>query len=211
MTYTLSSLWLKHDIIAMDRKTYLIDMILSHEGGYVNDSDDAGGMTYRGISRPNNPEWAGWTVIEEHLPLKRGAIIDDPELDALVLDFYDEKFYSRLRLDEFHDLMIAAHLMCQGVHSGRKPAVRLLQQSINAVNGSPLVDEDGIIGDETIRNANALSEEDPDALASEFIARRQEFYQDIVDRKPSQQKFLKGWLNRVDNTTACAQEQRGIL
>lgn len=34
------------------------------EGGYVNDKDDAGGETYRGISRKYNPTWQGWTMID---------------------------------------------------------------------------------------------------------------------------------------------------
>ena len=32
------------------------------EGGYVNDKDDAGGETYRGISRKYNPTWQGWIM-----------------------------------------------------------------------------------------------------------------------------------------------------
>ncbi|MBW1801582.1 MAG: hypothetical protein JRJ85_12745, partial [Deltaproteobacteria bacterium] len=30
------------------------------EGGYVFDPDDAGGETYKGISRRFNPSWGGW-------------------------------------------------------------------------------------------------------------------------------------------------------
>lgn len=36
------------------------------EGGYVNDKDDAGGETYRGISRKYNPTWQGWTMIDSY-------------------------------------------------------------------------------------------------------------------------------------------------
>ena len=32
------------------------DETMGHEGGYVNDSNDAGGETYRGISRRFNPQ-----------------------------------------------------------------------------------------------------------------------------------------------------------
>ena len=31
------------------------DKVILAEGGYVNDPDDAGGETYLGISRKNNP------------------------------------------------------------------------------------------------------------------------------------------------------------
>ena len=36
------------------------------EGGYVNDKDDAGGETYKGISRRYNPTWQGWTMIDSY-------------------------------------------------------------------------------------------------------------------------------------------------
>ncbi len=35
------------------------------EGGYVFDPDDAGGETYKGISRRFNPSWGGWDKIDE--------------------------------------------------------------------------------------------------------------------------------------------------
>ena len=40
------------------------EKLILAEGGYVNDSDDAGGETYLGISRKNNPKWIGWKTID---------------------------------------------------------------------------------------------------------------------------------------------------
>ena len=37
-----------------------------YEGGYVNDPADAGGETYKGISRRANPKWDGWQLIDAH-------------------------------------------------------------------------------------------------------------------------------------------------
>lgn len=34
------------------------------EGGYCFDPDDAGGETYKGISRKANPNWDGWISID---------------------------------------------------------------------------------------------------------------------------------------------------
>lgn len=34
------------------------------EGGYCFDPDDAGGETYKGISRRANPNWNGWISID---------------------------------------------------------------------------------------------------------------------------------------------------
>lgn len=35
------------------------------EGGYVNDPDDAGGETYKGVSRKANPNWIGWIILDD--------------------------------------------------------------------------------------------------------------------------------------------------
>ena len=43
------------------KKAY--DKTMGHEGGYVHDPDDAGGETYKGISRRYHPGWEGWKVV----------------------------------------------------------------------------------------------------------------------------------------------------
>ena len=34
------------------------------EGGYVDDDDDRGGETYRGVARNFHPNWPGWDRID---------------------------------------------------------------------------------------------------------------------------------------------------
>ena len=41
-----------------------IAKVLRTEGGYVNDKDDSGGETYKGISRVNWPRWSGWVIVD---------------------------------------------------------------------------------------------------------------------------------------------------
>ena len=50
----------------MNKQIDLINMILQHEGGYLNDSSDSGGRTYKGISENNFPNWKGWKIINKH-------------------------------------------------------------------------------------------------------------------------------------------------
>lgn len=182
-----------------DKRNALINMILQHEGGYVNDSCDNGGETYRGISRKSNPNWNGWEIVDSLKPVKRGEIIKNCDLEVMVIDFYDEKYYQRLRLDEISDLMISGHLLCQSVHSGRSAGVKCLQRSINAVLGANTLRVDGIIGNKTISKCNELR--DNCELTNEIVMERKKFYKSVVDKNPSQKKFYQGWINRVDNTT----------
>ena len=38
--------------------------------------------------------------------------------------------------------------------------------------------------------------------AKAFIEQRNQYYEKLVSRNPSQRKFLNGWINRVKNTTS---------
>ena len=50
-----------------------------NEGGWVNDPNDIGGETYRGISRKFNPKWNGWSVIDE---MKKKGLIKKNYTDS---------------------------------------------------------------------------------------------------------------------------------
>ena len=191
-----------------EKAKFLINMVLVHEGGYVNDPDDRGGETYRGIAKASHPNWAGWALLERHKPLSYNQVVKgDDELDNLVLEVYHKDYYTPMKLDSVTDLMISAHLMCQGVNSGSKAAVKLLQKSINIVYGANLV-VDGVIGKKTLKYANDASK--LNELRSAFVKEREAFYRAIVKGNPSQKKFLNGWLNRVKGTTKAVEEYLGI-
>ena len=40
-----------------------LQKVLAHEGGYVNDPDDPGGETYKGIAHNMHSKWGGWVYI----------------------------------------------------------------------------------------------------------------------------------------------------
>ena len=60
--------------------------VLKNEGGYVNDPDDSGGETYKGIARRFHPDWIGWAYVDNR-------DFKNPNLDKLVSDFYYIKFW----------------------------------------------------------------------------------------------------------------------
>lgn len=80
------------------------------------------------------------------------------------------------------------------VNTGVSRAVKILQQSINELNPAASLAVDGVIGPKTRQALCGLSE----AQVLAVYARRQaDFYRGIVARKPSQKKFLNGWLRRA--------------
>lgn len=182
----------------MDNKAIkLIDMILQHEGGFVNDPEDRGGFTYRGITRKNFPDWKGWQIVDANLPLKNGQIIKNQDIEQYVREFYYDNFYRPMKIDEIDNILISGHLLCHGVNAGIKNSVKILQKSINEICNEN-ISVDGIIGKITLSYANSNKQE---KIANEMIVKRKEYYTNLAKRNPSQQKFLKGWINRVNNTT----------
>jgi lysozyme family protein len=154
--------------------------ILLREGGYVDDPADAGGATNMGITRAT---LAGW----------RGASVTAEDVRALTRDeagaIYWARYWIPIRGD---DLPAGVDLVCldAAVMSGTGRAARMLQQAVGA-------EPDGAIGPLTLAAAGAA---DPEAVILAVSQAREDFYRAIARRDPSQQRFLKGWIARVDLT-----------
>lgn len=179
----------------MITKEAIISKTLETEGYYVNDPKDSGGETYCGIARNSNPNWKGWKIVDAHKPLKWNQKIQDAELERLVIEIYDSKYYQPIKADRIDSDMIRTHLYDMGVNAGTGAAVKLLQKAINKVYGVTIA-TDGAIGNITLTYTNNKAK--LNELVNEFINQRRIYYQNLVKRKPTNQKFLKGWLNRVD-------------
>lgn len=159
---------------------------LPHEGFYVNDPDDPGGETYCGITRRDYPSWPGWAIIDKHKPLKWNQRINDPVLDNLVKQLYREKIWPTIKGDQIQDNYVACSLFDWTVNSGGV-AVRVAQAATKQ-------DIDGIVGPKTLAAINACN---PQWLCDVLQNARREFVRNIVRRKPSQNKYLAGWLRRI--------------
>ena len=102
------------------------------EGGYVNDPDDAGGETYLGISRKNNPKWYGWSKIDE-IKKKYGTknitsrLKKDEAITTSAKHLYKEKYWDVLELDDIPSQGIAHQLFDTAVNMGVASAIRIAQ------------------------------------------------------------------------------------
>lgn len=189
----------------MIKKEAIISKTLETEGGYVNDKLDSGGETYCGIARNSNPNWKGWKIVDAHKPLKWNQKIQDSELERLVIDIYDTKYYQPIKADKIDSDMIRTHLYDMGVNAGTGATVKLLQKAINNVYGVTIA-TDGAIGNITLTYTNNKAK--LNELVNEFINQRRIYYHNLVTIKPSNQKFLQGWLNRVEITTKFVEKSK---
>ena len=177
------------------------------EGGYSNVAADKGGETYAGITKKNYPTWAGWQIVAMAKP-KQGQIIVNPQLEALVSDFYKKNFWDLLQCDKFSKY-VGMNLCDFAINSGVNTAAKSFQQVINSLlpTGAMTLVADGKIGALTIAAANKLNQQKLNDALLEF---RKKFYQNIVDNNPTQRQFLRGWLNRLTDFTFIEQLKKKI-
>jgi lysozyme family protein len=156
------------------------DQMLKNEGGYVlhDVAGDRGGMTYAGIARNMNADWAGWELIDR----KEFS----SELTAMVRDFYRDAYWRPIRGDDLPQ-EIAESIFDFGVNSGTRTAVKLAQL---VVGSQP----DGVLGPKTVE---ALAAMDGDSFKKSYALAKVARYAAICNRNRTQSKFLLGWINRT--------------
>ena len=162
--------------------------VLASEGGYVNDPHDHGGETNLGVTKA---AWAGY--------LKRP--IQDGEMKALtkaeVKPFYKKMYWDVCHCDVLPagvDYMVFDLAVNGGTGRGAK-----MLQTVAGVN------PDGAIGPATLAALTAIKDE-PKVTIKKMSAYKEAFYKAIVAAKPDQEKFLKGWLNRVETVEKLAEQ-----
>ena len=149
----------------------IIEKILEHEGGYVNDPLDAGGETNFGIAKRFYPN-----VDIKNLTKEQAKTI------------YHQDYWRPAKCDE-----VPSHLryiyfdMC--VNFGRNGAVKVLQRASNAKNKEK-IKVDGGIGPATL---NAIQNLEIERVRAYRVLR----FADIVIKKPEQERFWFGWFKRA--------------
>lgn len=152
-----------------------IVIVLRHEGGYVNDRADPGGETKFGITKRTYPR----------LDIKNLTV-------EQAKDIYYNDWWMKNNYEALQDYQVACKMFDTAVNVGHSQAVKFLQRACNASGKN--IDVDGDMGPQTIETANSIV---PSVLISAFRKQQAAFYQNLVARRPSLNKFLKGWLNRT--------------
>jgi lysozyme family protein len=181
------------------------DITLAHEGGYDNDPDDAGGETYKGVARKYYPTWAGWAIIDaaKEEPNFPESLKDNIVLDSMIREFYKINYWNRIGGDDLSEQLLANELFDTGVNMGVSRAVEFLQKALNVLNRSGKlyddIGEDGKFGNDTINALSAYLSTDSVNLLLKIINVLQGMhYITYMTKSPTQEKYARGWFNRVE-------------
>lgn len=153
------------------------------EGGYVNDPDDAGGETNKGVT------YKTWISIFGKGEKERFKRMNYKDWLAVYL-----KYYKAMRGDEIKSEAVAYFATQMMWGSGEKAATILLQEACVALGKK--IEIDGDFGSETLKAINSLPERD---LFDQLVIERVEFFKAIVKKRPKNAKFYKGWIRRLED------------
>lgn len=162
----------------------IVPFIKKWEGEYGNDPDDAGGETRMGIT------YKTWTSVfgDTH---DRFMAMSDADWGTV----FKKLFWDPMHGDEINSQIIAEIMVdwmwCSGKTS---PAKRL--QTVLVQNFKCAIGIDGALGRQTVQAINSVDEK---ALLKLIVDQRFDFLNDIVAARPQNQKFLKGWQNRIND------------
>jgi lysozyme family protein len=165
----------------------ILDQVLSNEGGYVNNPNDAGGATNMGITIPTLSQYLG----------RKATIVDIYGLTKdQAKEIYTRLYYLTPRFDTLPDA-VQPIAVDTGVLHGTRWSIKKMQMICNQTGFGPL-DEDGILGprsqDTITKCYNVMNGWFINALVEE----RENYYKQRVKDDSSQAQFLQGWMNRAE-------------
>jgi len=161
----------------------LSPILAKWEAGFVNDPTDKGGATNMGITI------GAWRQIgydkdgDGDIDVQDIRLLDEHDF-AAVLKIYWNKWQANRLINQS-----VANLLVDWVYTSGKWGIVIPQRILK-------IEPDGIVGNQTIIAVNLV---DQKKFFDAVFEARKKFFNDIVKNNPSQKKFIKGWLNRLND------------
>ena len=157
-----------------------LQIILHHEGGYVNHPRDPGGETNMGVTKRVYEEWGGTKSMQD--------LTEDD-----VAPIYEKNYWKRSKCDQLPSGLDLA-VFDWAVNSGTGRAVKKLQKMIGTV-------ADGGIGPNTLKTLEEyIRHHGLEKTIKNYRDIRQDFYESLS----TFETFGKGWTRRNNETLETA-------
>ena len=168
----------------MSKIETLWPFILSWEGGFANVPGDRGGATKYGVTIST------WKAQGYDKDGDGDIDVDDLRLitPADAMEICRKNFWNRWKADRINDQSIANTLV-DWVWGSGKYGITIPQAMLG-------VKADGIVGEKTLA---ALNAQDSKTFFAKLQKRREQYLRDICVSRPTNSKFLKGWLRRLNS------------
>lgn len=162
----------------------IIQWILWQEDSHTDpgktlDEGDGAGLTRLGLTQ----RWH-----QNDLPMDFFSAMSFKDAISTAKMAYKKIYWTAIDGDQIIDDQVAALLLSFSINDSVRVAVKTIQAVLGQV-------EDGVIGPHTIAEINS---KDPRIVAKFFRAEWLGFYHRNVQLNPNKQKFLEGWINRVN-------------
>ena len=154
-----------------------LDIVLKHEGGFVDHPEDPGGATNKGITHKTYSDFLG-RPLEDVDELKN---IPDEHVQLI----YKQGYWDKVKGDELPG-GVDFCIFDWAVNSGPSRAAKALQKAVMAA-------QDGAIGPKTLEAVKEYSAED---IIEAVTKEREAFYRSLRTFNT----FGKGWLRRNKET-----------
>lgn len=157
--------------------------ILKWEGGFVNDPDDLGGATNKGIIHETYKTYCR----KKGYPVPTITMLKNIP-DAHWDDIFKTMYWDRWKADEIKSQSVA-NMVVDWVWSSGVHGIKIPQQLLKVTN-------DGIVGNKTI---GAVNSKNPRELFDMIKIARFDFIEAICKSRPANVKFKRGWMNRIND------------
>ena len=178
-----------------------IPIILKAEGGLTEDKYDTGGITNWGVSLAFAKDTKDLNLFDKDFD----GDIDRYDIQKLTIEDATEAFkkymWDKFNLDNEPSNKVALTIFDIAVNHGNANAGMMIQRALNRMGNNLVIDKK--VGPKTL---TALHAADPDEFCDEILKVRENFYYKIVENRPNQRCFLKGWLNRIKNLRKVLQD-----
>lgn len=167
----------------MAKVEILAPYIKKWEGGFANDPADRGGATNKGVTIATFEAYCKAKSLPRPNVERLKRMTDGEWLDILKTMFWD-----RWQADKIKSQKLA-NILVDWVWGSGVYGIKIPQRILG-------VKQDGIVGNKTLE---ALNAQDPDKLFQVIYEARKKYLNDITISRPINKRFLKGWLNRLED------------
>jgi hypothetical protein len=172
----------------------IIGQTVKEEGGFQNDPADSGNFL-NGVNYGTKYGITPAAFLLQYKTLVKPDTIKNLTIDQAI-PIYKNKYWDKIRGDEIENDSLAALMMFSIVNSGLAQ-IKVFKKLINLVLDKNVVAETS--DPFTHIEITILNDLDQQLYFDLLKTTRKRFYENLVKADPGKQKYLKGWLNRLEN------------